>query len=61
MVNAGDVAVSQVEDIDDALDDLTSNRFVMGTHSPGASSFGPTIKQRTNTSAMQARCCPKAV
>lgn len=32
MVNAGDVAVSQVEDIDDALDDLTSNRFVMGTH-----------------------------
>ncbi|MDR3221135.1 MAG: VirB4 family type IV secretion system protein [Candidatus Accumulibacter sp.] len=33
MVNAGDVAVSQVEDIDDALDDLTSNRFVMGTHS----------------------------
>lgn len=33
MVNAGDVAVSQVEDIDEALDDLTSNRFVMGTHS----------------------------
>jgi type IV secretion system protein VirB4 len=32
MVNAGDVAVSQVTDIDDALDDLTSNRFVMGTH-----------------------------
>jgi type IV secretion system protein VirB4 len=32
MVNAGDVAVSQIEDIDDALDDLTSNRFVMGTH-----------------------------
>ena len=33
MVNAGDVAVSQVEDIDEALDDLVSNRFVMGTHS----------------------------
>jgi type IV secretion system protein VirB4 len=33
MVNAGDVATSQVVDIDDALDDLTSNRFVMGTHS----------------------------
>ena len=32
MVNAGDVAVSQIEDIDEALDDLTSNRFVMGTH-----------------------------
>lgn len=33
LVNAGDVARSQVEAIDDALDDLTSNRFVMGTHS----------------------------
>lgn len=33
MVNAGDVAVSQIEDIDTALDDLQSNRFVMGTHS----------------------------
>jgi type IV secretion system protein VirB4 len=33
LVNAGDVAVSQTEDIDQALDDLTSNRFVMGTHS----------------------------
>lgn len=35
MVNAGDVAVSQVEAIDDALDDLTSNRFVMGAHNLG--------------------------
>ena len=33
LVNSGDVAVSQVEDIDEALDDLTSNRFVLGTHS----------------------------
>jgi len=33
MVNAGDVATSQIDDIDDALDDLTSNRFVMGAHS----------------------------
>ena len=33
MVNAGDVAESQIADIDEALDDLTSNRFVMGTHS----------------------------
>jgi len=32
LVNAGDVAMSQVEDIDEALDDLTSNRFVMGAH-----------------------------
>lgn len=33
LVAAGDVAVSQVDAIDDALDDLTSNRFVMGAHS----------------------------
>ena len=33
MINAGDVAVSQVNDIDDAMDDLVSNRFVMGSHS----------------------------
>ena len=33
MVNAGDVAISQIADIDDALDDLTSNSFVMGAHS----------------------------
>lgn len=32
MINSGDVAGSQVEEIDDALDDLTSNRFVMGAH-----------------------------
>ena len=33
MVNAGDVAVSQIDEIDSALDDLASNIFVMGTHS----------------------------
>jgi type IV secretion system protein VirB4 len=33
MVNAGDVAQSQVAGIDDAMDDLQSNRFVMGAHS----------------------------
>ncbi|NCU67970.1 VirB4 family type IV secretion/conjugal transfer ATPase (plasmid) [Acidovorax sp. 210-6] len=33
LINAGDVATSQVEAINDALDDLTSNVFVMGTHS----------------------------
>ena len=32
MVNSGDVAGSQVDEIDDALDDLSSNRFVMGAH-----------------------------
>jgi len=33
MINAGDMARSQVDDIDEALDDLQSNRFVMGAHS----------------------------
>lgn len=35
MINAGDVAESQIGDIDTALDDLSSNRFVMGAHSLG--------------------------
>src|SRR5207247_2730841 len=29
---AGDLAVSQAEELKDALDDLTSNRFVVGDH-----------------------------
>jgi len=33
MVNSGDVAGSQIDDIDQAMDDLMSNRFVMGAHS----------------------------
>jgi type IV secretion system protein VirB4 len=32
MVNAGDVAESQIVDIDQALDELVSNHFVMGAH-----------------------------
>ena len=32
MVNAGDFAVSQAEQLKDALDELTSNQFVMGDH-----------------------------
>ena len=32
MVNAGDLAESQIADISKGLDDLISNRFVMGTH-----------------------------
>ena len=35
MVNAGDVAQSQVVDINDAMDDLVSNRFIMGAHNLG--------------------------
>jgi type IV secretion system protein VirB4 len=32
MVNAGDFAISQAEELKDALDALTSNEFVMGDH-----------------------------
>jgi type IV secretion system protein VirB4 len=32
MVNAGDFAISQAEELQDALDALTSNEFVMGDH-----------------------------
>lgn len=32
MINAGDLAESQIEAITDALDDLTAGRFVMGEH-----------------------------
>lgn len=33
MIAAGDVATSQIDALDDALDELVSNRFVMGAHS----------------------------
>lgn len=32
MISAGDVAISQVADIGEALDDIVSNRFVLGSH-----------------------------
>ncbi len=32
LVSAGDVAKSQVDDLDEALDDIVSNRFVLGSH-----------------------------
>ena len=32
MVNAGDVAVSQVDEIEQAMDDLGSDRIAMGVH-----------------------------
>lgn len=32
LINAGDVAISQIDEINDALDDIQSNRFVLGEH-----------------------------
>lgn len=35
MVNAGDLAVSQIEELREAMDDVMSNRYVLGAHSLG--------------------------
>ncbi len=44
MINAGDVAVSQVDELSDAMDDLMSNRFVMGAHHLTLSLFADNAK-----------------
>lgn len=48
MVNAGDVAASQIADIDQALDDLMSNRFVMGAHNLSLMIFSDQQKTLTD-------------
>ena len=40
LINAGDVAKSQIADIDTALDDITANRFSFGAHSFAMLVFG---------------------
>lgn len=40
MRNAGDLATSQIDEIDDALDDLTAGRFVFGEHHLCLTVFG---------------------
>ena len=35
MVNAGDLALSQIEELSDAMDDVMSNRYVLGAHTLG--------------------------
>jgi type IV secretion system protein VirB4 len=47
MVNAGDLAKSQVDAIHDALDDLISNRFVMGAHNISLMIYAENKKQLT--------------
>ncbi|MGB7816294.1 MAG: VirB4 family type IV secretion/conjugal transfer ATPase [Methylotenera sp.] len=47
MVNAGDLAKSQVNAIHDALDDLISNKFVMGAHNISLMVYAKTQKQLT--------------
>ncbi len=45
MVNSGDLAESQIIDIGNALDDLISNRFVMGAHNISFMIFGQSQKK----------------
>ncbi len=45
MVNAGDLAESQIEDLHLALDDLISGRFVMGEHYLGLTLLAQDVKQ----------------
>ncbi|QRG06750.1 VirB4 family type IV secretion system protein [Xanthobacter dioxanivorans] len=51
MVSAGDKASSQVEELDGALDDLESNRFVLGEHHLTLSVFATSVKGLTDNLA----------
>ncbi|MBB4402973.1 MULTISPECIES: VirB4 family type IV secretion/conjugal transfer ATPase [Rhizobium/Agrobacterium group] len=48
MVSAADKAASQIEELGEAMDDLESNRFVMGEHHLGLAVFAPTVKELTD-------------
>lgn len=51
MVSAGDKAGSQLEELDDALDDLESNRFVLGDHHLTLTVFAASVKELTDNLA----------
>jgi type IV secretion system protein VirB4 len=51
MVSAGDKAASQIEELGDAMDDLESNRFVVGEHHVGLAVFAPSVKELTDNMA----------
>lgn len=53
MANAGDFAVSQAEQLKDALDDLTSNEFVMGDHHFTLQVLSPLVDRQTGNSNEQ--------
>ncbi|MFK3668300.1 VirB4 family type IV secretion/conjugal transfer ATPase [Ochrobactrum teleogrylli] len=48
MLSSGDKAASQIEELDDAMDDLESNRFVLGEHHLSLAVFAPTVKELTD-------------
>lgn len=51
MVSVGDKAGSQLEELDDALDDLESNRFVLGDHHLTLTVFADSVKELTDNLA----------
>jgi type IV secretion system protein VirB4 len=48
MRNAGDLAESQIQSIDDALDDLSSGRLVFGVHHLAVTIYGSNAKELNN-------------
>ncbi|SEI20361.1 type IV secretion system protein VirB4 [Rhizobium tibeticum] len=51
LVSSGDKAASQIDELDDAMDDLESNRFVIGEHHLTLSVFATTVKELTDNLA----------
>ncbi|MEZ2127897.1 MULTISPECIES: VirB4 family type IV secretion/conjugal transfer ATPase [unclassified Sinorhizobium] len=51
MVSAGDKAASQIEELSEAMDDLESNRFVLGEHHLSLSVFAPSVNELTDNLA----------
>ncbi|PDT06851.1 VirB4 family type IV secretion system protein [Rhizobium sp. M1] len=51
MVSAGDKAASQIGELSEAMDDLESNRFVLGEHHLALSAFAPSVKELTDNLA----------
>ena len=51
MVSAGDKAGSQLEELDDALDELESNRFVLGDHHLTLTVFANSVRELTDNLA----------
>lgn len=51
MISSGDRAASQINELDDAMDDLESSRFVLGEHHLSLAVFARSVKELTDTLA----------
>lgn len=51
LVSSGDKAASQIDELDDAMDDLESNRFVLGEHHLTLAVFAASVKTLTDNLA----------